>query len=62
MAEMTKNASCPNCSMAFSDNIRLERHVKKAHPSKRRADARPSSDFNHAFISNTHFSASGPFS
>jgi len=48
--------------MAFSDNIRLERHVKKAHPSKRRADARPSSDFNHAFISNTHFSASGQFS
>jgi hypothetical protein len=54
---MTMKIPCPNCNMNFSDNIRLERHVKKAHPPKRRIDPNPSSDFNHAdFSHNTHFS------
>lgn len=56
---MTIEIPCPNCNMTFSNNIRLARHVKKAHPSKRRTDPKPSSDFNHAFITNTQFSASG---
>ena len=33
---MAKAVSCPSCSMIFSDNTRLERHVKKAHPEKRK--------------------------
>ena len=54
---MTKEISCPNCSMIFSDSIRRERHVKKAHPPKRKIDPNPSSDFNHAdFSHNAHFS------
>ena len=56
---MTIEIPCPNCNMTFSNNIRLERHVKKAHPSKRRTDPKPSSDFNHAHVNYTHFSASG---
>ena len=56
---MTIKIQCPNCNMTFSDNTRLDRHVKKAHPTKRRSDPKPSSDFNHAHINFTHFSASG---
>ena len=50
---------CKECTMVFSAQDRLDRHVKKAHPTKRRIDQKPSSDFNHAFTSTTHFSASG---
>ena len=53
---MKKEILCPSCNMVFSENIRLERHVKKAHPPKRRTDPNPSADFNHADISHTHFS------
>ena len=42
--------------MVFSENIRLERHVKKAHPPKRKIDSNSSADFNHADINFTHFS------
>ena len=56
------NFACKECNMAFSAQERLERHVKKAHPPKRRTDQKPSSDFNHAFTSTTHFLASDPFS
>lgn len=31
---MTKEISCPNCNLKFSENIRFERHIKKAHPVK----------------------------
>ena len=52
---MTKEISCPNCSMIFSDSIRLERHVKKAHPPKRRIEPNPSADFNHAYLPHSTF-------
>ena len=55
------NFVCKECNMVFSAQGRLDRHVKKAHSTKRRIDEKPSSDFNHAFTSTTHFSASGPF-
>lgn len=61
MNEDPVNFPCKECNMVFSAKDRLERHVKKAHPEKRRISSNPSSDFNHAFTSNTHFSASGPF-
>jgi hypothetical protein len=47
---MANEISCPNCKMGFSDLTRLERHVKKAHPPKRRIDSSPSADFNHAYF------------
>jgi uncharacterized C2H2 Zn-finger protein len=47
---MGNELSCPNCQMKFSENTRLERHEKKAHPPKRRIDPAPSADFNHAYF------------
>ena len=54
---MNNKISCPSCSMTFFEKIRLERHVKKAHPTKRNPTKKPSSDFNHADISHQHFTA-----
>lgn len=42
--------SCPDCGMRFSEEKRLERHAKKAHPPKRKVSSNPSADFNHAFF------------
>jgi uncharacterized C2H2 Zn-finger protein len=47
---MSKYFSCTSCEMEFSDTIRLKRHVKKAHPPKRKIDPAPSAGFNHAFF------------
>ena len=54
---MKSKILCPSCDMVFSEKIRLERHVKKAHPSKRTINKKPSADFNHADITHQHFSA-----
>ena len=47
---MGKNIQCSSCSMMFSDETRLERHVKKAHPPKRKIEQNPSADFNHSYF------------
>ena len=47
---MDKKIQCHSCSMVFVDKTRLERHVKKAHPPKRKIEQNPSSDFNHAYF------------
>ena len=51
--------TCHTYNMIFSANIRLQRHVKKAHPPKRKTDPNPSSDFNHADSNYQHFSLTG---
>ena len=53
MSDMKKEVLCPECNMVFSENARLERHVKKAHPPKRKIGSNASADFNHVDI-NTH--------
>ena len=52
---MTKDVQCPNCNMVFSESIRLERHMKKAHPAKQKIEPNPSSDFNHAYLPYSSF-------
>lgn len=52
---MIEEVSCLNCSMVFSDIARFERHVKKAHPPKRKIEPNPSSDFNHAYLPHSTF-------
>lgn len=52
---MKKEITCPNCDMVFSENARLERHIKKAHPPKQKTVSNHSTDFNHADINYTHF-------
>ena len=39
--------------MVFSNNVRLDRHVKKAHPPKQKIERSPSSDFNHSDFSHS---------
>ena len=47
--------TCSECRMKFTDEIRLERHVKKAHPPKRKVSVESSADFNHVHMNFHHF-------